>query len=693
MTEAKRGKSGARSKPRAPMSMDPVLIEIMRHKIEAIADELCLTLLRTSRSVFVNEAADFAVGLLDLEGQIFGWAPENKTTSINVPAAATLRAVGELEPGDVIVTNDPYLSNAMATHLPDLHMIRPYWHDGRIVAYGWGFIHYMDVGGRVPGSISPYSKDIFEEGLRIPPMKLMRRGVLNEDFVAIFKANSRLPDVNMADVKAMLGALEVGGRRIGDTIEAYGADTFVASQAALKDYAERKARDVLRLLPDGVYEHWEYLDDDLVTSIPVRVRLRMTVNDGRVHFDVTGTDPQVQAAYNIPTAGMLHNMLTRRIVTFIHTHDPDIPLNAGTFRPLSITNPAGTVLNAEFPDACGVRFSTAIAFNDAVTGVLLKAAPEKMAGPTCGTGFVLIVDEPPEQVGLPPRVVFAQVARGGMSAYFGSDGVDARDVTMNTMYNHPLETVEAKCGIAFRAYDIRPDSGGPGRWRGGVGQVVTIEALRDDLTVRVGGADRLRFPPWGVCGGRPGRPAEIVIDRGTRHERKVGNVDQIELRRGQTVTMLTPGAAGYGDPLTRDPQAVRDDVRRGFVSREGAAADYGVVLDARLDIDATATARRRRRAGGAARQRHDTDSFDFGPERAAWERVFDDATMCDLNRRLFALPKPARQVVRRRIFAAAVGEIPRAGGVSLARALRRPAALRARLKRAIAAEFPSRGMR
>ena len=214
-----------------PAPLDPVLLEIMRHKVEAIADEICITLLRTCRSVFVNEAADFAVGLVDLEGEIFGWAPENKTTSVNVPAAHTLKVMGTLEPGDAIVTNDPYTTEAMATHLPDLHVIRPYFHGSRLVGYGWGFIHYMDVGGRFPGSMSPHTADIFQEGFRIPPMKLMRRGVLNEDFIHLFKANCRLPETNMADLKAMLGALEVGGHRVRDTIDRYGVETFIASQA------------------------------------------------------------------------------------------------------------------------------------------------------------------------------------------------------------------------------------------------------------------------------------------------------------------------------------------------------------------------------------------------------------------------------------------------------------------------------
>ena len=668
-------------------ALEPVLLEIMRHKVEAIADEICLTLLRTCRSVFVNEAADFAVGLIDLDGEIFGWAPENKTTSVNVPAAHTLEVMGALEPGDAIVTNDPYTTEAMATHLPDLHVIRPYFHGLRLVGYGWGFIHYMDVGGRFPGSMSPHTADIFQEGFRIPPMKLMRKGVLNEDFIHLFKANCRLPETNMADLKAMLGALEVGGHRVRDTIDRYGVETFIASQGALKDYAADKAREVLRLLPDGTYDFWDYLDDDVVSAIPIRMRLRATVDDGRVHFDVTGTDPQVEASYNIPTAGKLHNMLTRRIMTFICTHDRTIPLNAGTFRPLSMTSPAGTVLNAEFPDACAVRFSTATGFNDAVSGALLKAAPDKMAGATAGASFTIVVEETNPADGK-REVIFAQLARGGMSAFGGSDGVDVRDVTMNTMHNHPLEVVEAKCGVAFRDYDVRPDSGGPGRWRGGAGQVLTVEALRDRTTLVIGGLDRIRFPPWGVQGGRHGQPTEVIVNRGRPGERPLGNESSLTLDRGETVTMLTPGGSGFGDPFERDPEAVRRDVELGFVSRDGARRDYGVLVTDTLKVDEEAT-----RGARSSRVRPNVGTdFDFGPERVAWERVFDDSTMQALNRGLFTLPKALRQTVRRRIIGEAVPDLPRAGYGRLDEVLADADAARERLKAAMRRAFAEHGV-
>ena len=661
--------------------MEPVLLEILANKVTAIADEMRITMQRTSRSVFVNEASDFAVGLIDLEGEVFAWPPGSKTTSINVPAAYTIRSVA-LEPGDVIVTNDPYLSQGMATHLPDLHLIRPYYHEGRVVAYGWGFIHYMDIGGRVPGSMTVENTEIFQEGIRIPPMKIVKRGKLNADFVKIFQANCRLPDINMADLNSTLGCLEVGAKRVAETIALYGADTFIECQEALKAYSAAKARAVLRRLPDGVYDFWDYIDDDLVSDIPIRMRLCMTVADGTLHFDLTGTDPQVPAAYNVPTMGTLHNWLTRRITTFIRTHDDTIPLNAGMYRPITATNPPGTVLNAEFPDPVAARHAAATGFNNAVTGALLKAAPDLMAGPTCGLGGSIVLTEPAPE-GENASVIIVQSLRGGMSAYKGGDGVDGRDVTMNTMHNHPIETIEGKCALRVVEYDIATDSGGPGRWRGGVGQTMTLEVLGEGCTIQVRGFDRLRFPCWGVMGGRHGASPMFLLNRGKADERQLGKAEQLAVSTGDTITATMEGAAGYGDPFLRDPDAVRRDVLVGFVSRAGAQRDYGVVIadDDTVNEAATAAAR------GTRVKKNVGADFDFGPEREAWERVFDDATMSDLNRRLYALPKSVRHATRRRVIERAAPNLPKAGLGSLADALSDADAARARLREAILAEL------
>ena len=670
-----------RTQPRAAAGrFDPVILEIMRHKVEAIADEMRITLHRTSRSVFVNEGSDFAIGLADVTGQIFGWPPGSKTTSINVPCAPAIAAVPDVQPGDVIVTNDPYLSGAMATHLPDIHLVRPYFHGRDIVGYGWCFVHFMDMGGTTPGSMSPTNRSIFEEGFRIPPMKIMIKGQLNKSFFNLFQANTRLPDINIADLKAMLGALEVGNLRVADTIDHYGVKTFVASQEALKSYSAMKARNVFRMLPDGKYDFWNYLDDDLVSPVPIRTRVTMTVKDGLVHFDLTGTDPQVEAPYNVPTGGGMHNWLTRRVASFIRTHDKDIPLNAGIFRPITVTNPPGTVMNAEFPDPVALRHSTAVSFNDCITGALLKAAPDKMAGPAMDAGGTVVLTEASPEG---PVVFFLQSPRGGMSAYKGGDGVDGRDVTMNTMHNHPVETIESKTGVTVNGYDVSQDSGGAGKWRGGLGQVMTFEVLKSGSTIQVGGMERVRFKPWGVRGGKSGAEMSAILNKGRSNERALGKGGPFRVEKGDTITVTMAGGSGYGDPFERDPEAVAWDVERGFVSKAGAERDYGVVIDGEGRADAAATRRTR-----TSRVRDNVGSdFDFGEEREAWDRVFDDVTMRDLNRRLYELPKSMRQKVRRRIILAAAKGLKPVGHGKVIDVLSDSDGARARLKQAIAAEF------
>jgi N-methylhydantoinase B len=267
-----------------------------------------------------------------------------------------------------------------------------------------------------------------------------------------------------------------------------------------------------------------------------------------------------------------------------------------------------------------------------------------------------------------------------MGALRGQDGVDARDNTLNNMKNHPNETVEEEAGVIVRAYDVRCDSGGPGRWRGGVGQMITVEIVCDGGTILARSMERMRFAPWGVAGGCPGRPQRAVFNLGRADERELGKIDQLPVKAGDTVSFLMAGAAGYGNPHNRPPNSVLADVEQGFVSRAGAATDYGVVItDAGIDAAAT----KQLRATGGRRA-----GFDFGRERRAWETVFDDATMLDLNRRLYRLPKSARYETRRRIFAHAVPNLPAAGaGRSLADVLSNRKVVRARLAEALEDEF------
>ena len=404
----------------------------------------------------------------------------------------------------------------------------------------------------------------------------------------------------------------------------------------------------------------------------------MTVKGSGIHLDFTGTDPQVAAAYNIPTFGVRHHWLTMRFITFICTHDRSMAINAGLYRPITVTNPKGTVLNAEFPDAVGIRHASARRLSDALTGTILKAAPDMMAAPTCGATSPTVLAETDPRTGK-RNVLVVEPLRGGMGACKGQDGVDARDATMSNMKNHPVEFVEAEAGIIIREYDVCADTGGPGEWRGGTSQMLTFEVLNDGGEVLSRGMDRFRFSPWGVAGGTPAKTFRCILNKGKANEKQLSRIDVLKVNRGDTVTLMLPGASGFGDPFARPPDKVRNDVEQGFVTHTAAATDYGVGITKDGAVDAAKTERLRR-----SRVRDNVRAdFDFGPEREAWEAVFDDATMGELNRRLYALPKSVRQERRRRVFEHAVPNIPAAGLGLLADVMRDPDAIRVRLRQAM----------
>ena len=666
------------------MSLDPILLEILSNKAEAATAEMSTTLHRTSRTLYVKEAADFACALVSIhDGHFFAFPRASGCTIfLDLDCSDTIRAVPDLEDGDVIITNHPYQSGGLATHMPDIHMVRPYFHDGRIVAYGWCFIHSTDIGGRVPSSISPSNHEIFQEGLLLPPLKVVRKGEMNPDIIAIYRANCRTPDANMGDIKAMLASLRTGAQRAADIIETHGVDTFIAAQEELQAYSAAKARDVMRRIPDGVYDFWDYLDDDIVSTIPLRVRVRLTVKDGTFHMDLTGTDPQTAAAFNVPTGGTRHTWLTMRLLTLVCTHDKTVPLNAGIFRPVSVTNPPGTVLHAEFPDAVGIRHGAARRLCDALTGAILKATLELMAAPTCGASTPVVLAEPDTASGN-RNVLVLQPLWGGMGAWHGHDGVDGRDSTMANMRNHPVEIVEDDAGVIIHEYRLRTDSGGAGQWRGGTGQVMTFEVLKDGSSVQGRGMERFRFAPWGVSGGKPSSKMRCVLNKGRNSERELDKLDEFFVNAGDTMTFMLPGASGYGDPFLRDAQAVLRDVKLEFVSREAAERDYGVVIADGGVIDEEAT----RKARATRPDDNFRADFDFGPEREAWETVFDDETMMELNRRLYELPKAVRYATRKRIFQQALPDLGVGGGEPFLALFSDPEAVRKRLHEAMAEAF------
>ncbi|SEP94635.1 N-methylhydantoinase B [Faunimonas pinastri] len=632
------------------MKLDSVTLAILGNKLAAVSEEMCLTLQRTGRTLYVKETADFACALAGLDGRFFAY-PRSIGVSgfVGLECAPAIAAVGPLEPGDVILTNDPYRSEGLATHLPDLHMIEPYFHDGRIVAYGWCFVHCSDVGGRVPSSISPTNTEIFQEGLRIPPVKLMKRGEMNPDVKLFLDANSRTPDANMGDIRAMLAALTAGRRRLEQTIGQHGAETVSQAAEDLVSYAAEKARAVIDRVPAGTYAFSDYLDDDAVTKLPVRLSLAATFGNGEVHLDFTGTDPQVATAMNIPSRGRPHAWLTLRVLALVSTLDPTAPLNVGLLGPVRITAPEGSLVNPQEPAATGVRHAAAIRVNDVLNGAFGKALPHVMPAASSGSVIPVVMAEPDGQGGKRVQVIEPMI--GGTGARSGSDGVDGRDSGISNLSNNPVETVEAEMAVEILRYGLRPDSGGVGQWRGGCGMELTFRVLAGGTNVLGRGMERLLFRPWGSNGGGPGMPAQLIVNKGRADERHLGKIDILEVNAGDTVTFLTPGAGGWGPASLRDPQAVAGDVRNGFVTAEGARAGYGVVI-AHGEVDEAATAGLRKTFAVS------NNPNDQGPERERWNSVFDGDVMDQLNQKLVALPAASRQRRRRDILERVLAGLP-----------------------------------
>jgi N-methylhydantoinase B len=638
--------------------LDTIALEIFFHKVTAVTEEMAITLQRTARTTYVKEAGDFGCALARPDGRFFAYPKVLGVSGfLDSNVGPALALVPDLEPGDVVLTNHAYASEGLASHMPDLHLIRPIFVEGRIVAHAWSFVHSADIGGGVPSSISPRFSETFHEGFQIPPIKLIRRGEMNEDVLTLYRANCRVPEINLGDIKAMLAALLVGEKRVHDMVENLGVDGFLAAQEAITAYASAKALAVQKQIPDGTTEFWDYLDDDFVSKVPVRVRCKLTANNGHVHLDFTGTDPQVAAAYNVPTAGKRHPWLTLKLMHFVFSHDKTIPLNHGMFENITVHAPKGTILNPEAPAAVGVRSATAIRINEAIIGAMSLARAGLMPAPSGGIMIPSVLVEVDAATGK-RNVMVLQSLVGGTGAREGADGVDGRDSSLANQRNTPMEKTEEEAAAMITEYALRADSGGAGRWRGGTGVIFSVRIAKPGSAVLGRGMERFVFRPWGMAGGKPGDKARVVLNLGLPGERELGKLDIFHPQPGDVVTIMTPGGGGYGDPLLRPAEEVADDVRFGYVSVMTALNDYGVVLTPDLDLDEDGTQKRRAELQAT---RGPAQPFDFGPERDAWDAVFDDASMSRFNACLMKLGTARRTERRREIFESVIPGLSEVG--------------------------------
>lgn len=629
---------------------DSAQLEIFVQRFRSIAEEMGFALQRTGHTAFVNETADLGVALVTPEGEIFGYPHSIGITMFaNLDFTTIISAFDAFEPGDIVICNDPYSSGGLSSHLPDVSVLTPIFSGGQLVCFAYAYVHSTDIGGRVAGSLSPSSYEIYQEGVRIPPTLLYKAGELNKDILKLILSNCRVPDDNWGDLKAMITALRVAERRVGESVERYGVDAFVDAMNDVLNYSEFRAREVIKSIPDGVYRFSDYLDDDVVTDIPIKFCVTLTVADDEITVDFTGTDTQLRSAFNIYSEGASHPWLIYKIMFVVLTIDQGIPVNAGLLRPVNVVAPRGSLVNCEPPAAVGLRTTTGVRIQDTICGALAQAIPDVI--PAAGAGYIapIVFAEPNlEAGGLKVNVLEPMV--GGTGGHEGGDGLNARDVVdIANLRNSPIEVVENVSGVRILQYGLRRDSAGAGKFRGGLGLVFEFEVLAHNCLVTARGQERHRFRPWGLNDGLCGEKAAVFIKRaGEKDFAPIAKIDSLEVDAGDIMRILTPGGGGYGSPLDRDPDHVLRDLLDDMISGEAAREIYGVVIsNGEVDASATADLRQRRKMD----EPH--SSFSFGPERESYERVWTEEAWLRFVDRIYGLPVALRSSVRGRVWNAA----------------------------------------
>jgi len=612
---------------------DKIGLEILSNRFQAIVDEMAQALFRTAHTVFVKETQDYGAALVTRRGEVFA-APRRYGVlmMVGMPMDDAIKCIeSDVQEGDVFISNDPEATRGMCTHLSDVFLWKPIFWQSQIVCYAWSFIHMSDVGGRVSGSIAPSSFEIYQEGIRIPPQKLFRAGNLDESFLKMFLVNTRTPDQNWGDMKACLAGLNTAERRVQELLGRCGLDRIEKGIGDVLDYAETQARRVISHVPAGTYRFSDFIEADMVGLGLVRITLAMTIADGEMLLDFTGTAPQVRAALNLPTYGKDgHWMLITGLVNWLCTQEPNIAYNAGLVRPMKVRIPKGTILNPEPGAAYGARYSTSHKVCDVTIGALAQAVPYELPATDSGQGSILLVSVPDLQTG-GTKVSVIQPIVGGSGARPMDDGVDGTMVILNFLKNVPTEMIERDMpSILIRHYGLREDSGGAGKYRGGTGTIIEFETASPYTTVTSRCMERYLFPPPGRMGGSPGTTGYTTLNPGTNRERDVGKIDVLEMEPGDVLRIGTQGGGGFGDPLERPAGKVAEDLGNGFISPETARDGYGVVIDSRGAVDRDAT-RDLRQHLSLERGWREPPAFSFGPARedyhARWPRELHDAVV------------------------------------------------------------------
>ncbi|MEV0466625.1 hydantoinase B/oxoprolinase family protein [Nocardia tengchongensis] len=570
------------------MIRDAVTFEVFRNAVTGIADEMAITIVRTAHSELVASSMDFSAALCDAHGRVIAQANTLPVHLGSVPDAMEeiLDEFGDgIRPGDIYLLNDP---SRGGMHLPDIFAVAPVFAGETLVGFAVTVVNHTDVGGWAAGSMAVQSTSIFAEGVQIPPSRLAEAGVINETFLQLILRNVREPELLRGDLESQLAACHTGAEGLRALATRHGVERLASLNDELLDYSETLLRAALAEAVPGTYEFIDHVDDDGLGSGPIPIRVRVTLSDSGIELDFTGSSPQVDSALNA-TASFTRSAAYAALQGVLAS---DIPANSGFYRPFTFVIPDASILNGQRPSARGARGLVGFRIIDAVLGALAPVFPDQV--PAAGEGgpdgiAIGVVGADGESV-----VLWDPLA-GAWGARPDRDGVDGISSLGANLTNTPIEELERSGHIRIDGYGYLPDSGGAGRWRGGLATFRDMMLLSPRASVQIR-SDRRKFLPYGLAGGAQGTPSLNVLDPGGPGECVLESKPHFVMTAGTRHRHVTAGGGGHGRPFERAPERVREDVLDGKVTRAGAERDYGVVITEDGAIDASATAELRGQA-------------------------------------------------------------------------------------------------
>ena len=567
-------------------NIDPVRLEVIKNGFDAIADEIALIILRTAYSPIVRDSMDYSTAICGKDGLTLA---QGLTTPLHLGSFydAMQNLIGKYKSniydGDIFIGNDPYVASGQ--HLPDIYIIKPIFIEGQLQGWATTLAHHADVGGIIAGSNSIGSTEIYQEGLRIPFLKLYEAGKLNTAIWELITINVRVPDLVLGDLQAQIVACEIGSREYKEMFENYGIETLNIYAQELQQYAESLARTEIEEIPDGNYKFVDYIDGLGEKPDPIKLNVSLIVSGDQVVIDWTGSSPQVKGGINSPlpfTKAAAYTAL-RSIMS------SDIPNCHGYTRPIKIIAPEGSITNPVLPAPCGARGITGLRMIDCLFGALSEAVPNRVAadgwgGPSLPT-FASFRDGKP--------FVFTETLMGTWGATAYNDGQDGVPHMGGNQSNVPIEMIELDYPLRIEEYGLVKDTGGAGKYRGGLSVIRSYRALEDDILLSIR-SDKRKFPPHGLFGGKEGEPSMSILKSG-KDESIIPTLttQPLYLKQNDLFQHVMAGGGGYGDPLEREPNLVLKDVIEEKISLNNASENYGVVIIKNsknkfsIDIDAT----------------------------------------------------------------------------------------------------------